>query len=77
MCDLCIQLLIYHPINKTTPPSTEKVQYDQWKHVTLDNGRKKMKIVSAEVKKEKFKDLMKNDLSNFRQHAQREEAQYS
>lgn len=36
-----------------------------------------MKIVSAEVKKEEFKDLMKNDLSNFRQHVQRKEAQYS
>ena len=50
------------------PPSV--VQFSQWKRAEVE-GKKKMKILSFNLEKEKFRDTFKKEVEQFRGHARR------
>ncbi|KAK3089949.1 hypothetical protein FSP39_007894 [Pinctada imbricata] len=55
----------------------DKVQYKQWKRVKMNDGKERMKIVDIEKGKDEFKDEMRYQFTEFREHVSRVKAQYS
>ena len=58
-----------------TQCTTEKVKYSQWKRVEVE-GKKKMKVVDVEVPRQEFCNIFKEEMKNFREHAERVKVHY-
>ena len=52
------------------------VHHNQWKKVTLDDGKKRAKIVSSEIEKDAFQKILSDQVADFRQHVQMVKQQY-
>ena len=52
------------------------VKYSQWKRVEDADGKKKMKIVSFEVRKKEFATTLREDIQKFSEHVARVKTQY-
>lgn len=52
-----------------------RVQFSHWKRVDED-GKKKMKILTVDMEKEKFGELFRKEVEIFRGHARRVQIQY-
>lgn len=54
----------------------QKVKFQQWKRVKLQNGKERMRIIDVEIPKESFKYTMLKEFSDFVSHVKRVTAQY-
>ena len=52
-----------------------RVQFNHWKRVEVD-GKKKMKLLTADMEKTQFGELFKKEVKKFREHARRVKIQY-
>lgn len=54
----------------------DTIHHEQWKKVTLDDGKKRTKIVATEVDKNSFKTLVNEQINDFKEHIKRVKQQY-
>ena len=59
-----------------TKLTQEKIKFQQWKRVKLQNGKERMRIVDVEVTKEEFVKTMKKEFEEFVAHVDRVTKQY-
>ena len=62
-------------VNEVVDKLPTVVQFSQWKRVEVD-GKKKMKILAFNLEKEKFRDMLRKEVEQFRGHARRVRVQY-
>ena len=54
----------------------DTIRHEQWKKVTLDDGKKRTKIVGEDVQKDNFIEIVKSQIKEFRAHILRVKQQY-
>jgi len=52
--------------------TSSNIKYDEWKRVPQDDGKKQMMIVTSEVTKIEFQNLLKQEILQFREHIERQ-----
>lgn len=63
-------------LKDATVDCPEVINHEQWKKVTLDDGKKRTKVVNTERPKAVFMDLLEKQTQEFKQHVYRVKQQY-
>ena len=64
-----------HAVQEVLNQLPARVQFNHWKRVEVD-GKKKMKLLTADLEKTQFGELFRKEVKQFRWHARRVKIQY-